>query len=191
MAIIGTVNSRSYFRSDRCPSGPRPAPSGQAGARSRGQCLPRDRARTSPLRRGAAQSMAKHQIAHAAPELPDQSTIVRVRSSLADGSCLRGVRSTFPVLPGPRHGRSTPTNGHIGIATGPGKGCQDLTHTGYSRNQRLRFEEAASLSFGLVETSRSCGSRGRAMRRQRKVPFHPALRRPSLNSSRCSANRNG
>jgi hypothetical protein len=38
--------------SDRYPSGPRPAASGQGGARSRGQCPPRGRARPSPLRRG-------------------------------------------------------------------------------------------------------------------------------------------
>ena len=60
-------------------------------------------------------------------------------------------------------------------------------------NQRLRSEEAATLSSALLwKTARSCGSRGRAMRRrQQQVPFHPTLRSPSLNSARCSANRNG
>ena len=63
---------------------------------------------------------------------------------------------------------------------------------GGSKNQRLRSEERSLFKFGLiVETSRSCGSRGRAMRRQQQVPIHPALRSPSLNSPRWSANRNG
>ena len=37
-----------------------------------------------------------------------------------------GRAVNFLSLPGPRHGRSTPTNGHIGIATGPGKECHEL-----------------------------------------------------------------
>jgi hypothetical protein len=34
---------------------------------------------------------------------------------------LEDLLGFLAILPSPRHGRLTPTNGHIGIATGPGE----------------------------------------------------------------------
>ena len=99
--IIGMVRSRLFVScgSDRRPSGPRPAASGLAGLGRAAQCSPRVRARSSPLRRGAAHSMANARSRIPRPSSPTNRQLSG-ELHLADGSCPWGARPTFLFCPG-------------------------------------------------------------------------------------------